>query len=185
MASPSLSPCCAVTIAKDRFAAGAATVTTAHGGFRLRDPLFDGPAAHGVGLGLLSIRIGGPADAAVLRALGRDATTHILQAMVWAPLGAAKLPSGPDLALFAYAVEAGTLRAVMELQAELGVETGGAPDVVTLARNAWPGAVRPSRAHRVASDRTEFAPAGGPVRPSPPWQTALGRPAYPREILGR
>lgn len=95
----------------------------------------------------------------------------------------------------------------MDLQAELGVETGGAPDVVTLAaaRMRDPaalaraiaaahaarretrglGAVRPSRARRVASDRTEFAPAGSPVRPSPPWQTALGRPAYPREVLGR
>lgn len=83
MALTSLPPCCAVTIAKDRFAVGAATVMTAHGGFRLRDPLFDGPAAHGVGLGLLSIRIGGPADAAALRALGRGAATHILQAMVW------------------------------------------------------------------------------------------------------
>ncbi|GGJ05865.1 glycosyl hydrolase 108 family protein [Neoroseomonas lacus] len=120
-------------VAKDCFAACAATVMTAHGGFRLRDPLLDGPAAHGIGLGLLSVWIGGPADAPALRALGRDEAGRILRAMVWAPLGASALPPGPDLALFDYAVEAGTLQALTDLQVELGVEATGAPDAATLA----------------------------------------------------
>ncbi len=125
-----------MTDTDDRFAACAATVMTLHGGFRSRDALLDGPAAHGIGLGLLSVWIGGPADAAALRALGRDAAAGILRAMVWAPLGAGRLPHGPDLALFAYAVEAGTLQALMDLQKELGVEPSGAPDAETIAAAA-------------------------------------------------
>lgn len=120
-------------IAEDRFAACAETVMTLHGGFRPWTALLDGPAAHGIGLGLLSVWAGGPADAAALRALRRETAAGILRAMVWAPLGAARLPRGADLALFAYAVEAGTLQALMDLQKELGVEASGAPDAQTLA----------------------------------------------------
>lgn len=121
-----------MSAADDRFAACAETVMTAHGEFRPNGPLFDGPAAHGIGRGLLSVWIGGPADAAALRALRRDAAARILHAMIWAPLGAAMLPPGPDLALFAYAVEAGTRQALMDLQAELGIQASGAPDAPTL-----------------------------------------------------
>jgi lysozyme family protein len=117
----------------DRFATCAASVMSARGGFTPHDPLLDGPAAHGVGLGLLSVWIGGPADAPALRALGRDGAARILNAMVWAPLGAARLAPGPDLALFAYAVEAGTMQALVDLQRHLGVEQSGAPDPDTLA----------------------------------------------------
>lgn len=116
----------------DRFAACSATVMAARGGFTPHDALVDGPAAHGVGLGLLSVWIGGPADAPALRALGRDGAARILRATVWAPLGAARLAPGPDLALFAYAVEAGTMQALADLQAELGVEESGAADAATL-----------------------------------------------------
>ncbi|MEO3473144.1 hypothetical protein AAFN86_14840 [Roseomonas sp. CAU 1739] len=125
-----------MTAEHDRFAACAATVMTAHGPFTPRHAVFEGPAAHGVGLGLLSVWIGGPADEVSLRALDHDTASRILRAMVWAPLGAGRLPPGPDLALFAYAVEAGTMQALMDLQAELGVETSGAPDAATLAA-AW------------------------------------------------
>jgi lysozyme family protein len=117
----------------DRFAACAASVMAARGGFTPHDPLLDGPAAHGVGLGLLSVWIGGPADVPALRALGRDGAACILNAMVWMPLGAARLAPGPDLALFAYAVEAGTMQALFDLQRHLGVEQSGAPDAATLA----------------------------------------------------
>lgn len=117
----------------DRFAACSATVMAARGGFTPHDALVDGPAAHGIGLGLLSVWIGGPADVPALRALGRDGAARILRAMVWAPLGAARLAPGPDLALFAYAVEAGTMQALVDLQSHLGVEESGAPDAPTLA----------------------------------------------------
>jgi lysozyme family protein len=122
-----------MTPAEDRFAACAATVMAAHGAFRPRDPLLDGPAAHGIGRGLLSVWIGGPADAAALGTLPRHEAARILRAMVWAPLGASRLPPGPDLALFAYAVEAGTLQAMTDLQATLDVERSGAPDAPTIA----------------------------------------------------
>lgn len=118
---------------QDRFAACSATVMAARGGFTPHDALVDGPAAHGIGLGLLSVWVGGPADASALRALGRDGAARILRAMVWAPLGAERLPAGPDLALFAYAVEAGTMQALADLQRHLGVEESGAPDAATLA----------------------------------------------------
>jgi lysozyme family protein len=117
----------------DRFAACADAVMAARGGFTPHDPLVDGPAAHGVGLGLLSVWLGGPADVPALRALGRDGAARILRGMVWAPLGAGRLPPGPDLALFAYAVEAGTMQALADLQHQLGVEESGAPDAATLA----------------------------------------------------
>ncbi|WP_230164284.1 glycosyl hydrolase 108 family protein, partial [Roseomonas sp. CECT 9278] len=116
----------------DRFAACSATVMAARGGFTPHDALVDGPAAHGIGLGLLSVWVGGPADARDLRALGRDGAARILRAMVWSPLGAARLAPGPDLVLFAYAVEAGTMQALVDLQAHLGVEESGAPDAATL-----------------------------------------------------
>lgn len=121
---------------EDRFVACAATVMAAHGPFTPCHSVFKGAAAHGIGLGLLSVWIGGPADAAALRRLDENAAAAILRAMVWAPLGAGRLPPGPDLALFAYAVEAGTLQALMDLQAELGVEASGVPDAATLAA-AW------------------------------------------------
>lgn len=116
-----------------RFAACVAAVTAARSAFRDHDPLCGGPSAHGIGLGLLSVWIGGPADAAMLRGLEPEVAHNILRAMVWAPLGAAKLPRGPDLALFAYAIEAGTMQAIAELQAELGVPASGAADAATIA----------------------------------------------------
>ncbi|MBW6398015.1 hypothetical protein KPL78_09170 [Roseomonas sp. HJA6] len=116
----------------DRFAACAATTMAEHGGFRAHDPLLGGPSAHGVGLGLLSVWIGGPADIGMLRALRSEDATRILRGLVWAPLGAARLPAGVDLALFAYAFEAGTVKAMADLQAELGVPPSGTADAATL-----------------------------------------------------
>jgi lysozyme family protein len=118
---------------QDRFAACAAAVTAARGAYREHDPVFDGPSAHGIGLGLLSVWIGGPADAAMLRGLEPEVARRILRGMVWAPLGAGRLRAGPDLALFAYAMEAGTMQALADLQAELGVDATGAPDAPTIA----------------------------------------------------
>ena len=125
-----------MTAGEDRFAACAAAVMAARGGFVPFDPMLEGPSAHGVGLGLLSVWVGGPADAAALGALGPEGAARILRNMVWAPLGAGSLAPGPDLALFAYAVEAGTMQALTDLQLELGVAVSGAPDAATLAAAA-------------------------------------------------
>lgn len=165
-------------LAENRFAACAETVMTAHGGFQPREPLLDGPAAHGVGLGLLSVWMGGPADTAMLSALGRDAAARILRAMVWAPLGADRLPPGPDLALFAYAVEAGTLRALLDLQAELGVEASGAPDAATLAAARRRDPADLARTIAIAHGAWRAirgVPAAAPVRahPTTPQRRAL------------
>lgn len=125
----------------DRFDACATAVMAARGAFTPHDPLLDGPAAHGVGLGLLSVWIGGPADVPALRGLGREGAARILNAMVWSPLGAARLAPGPDLALFAFAVEAGTMQALADLQRHLGVAESGAPDAATIdAARAQPPA---------------------------------------------
>ncbi|MBP0463726.1 hypothetical protein J5Y09_07370 [Roseomonas sp. PWR1] len=120
----------------DRFAACADAVMTARGGFTPNDRLLDGPAAHGVGLGLLSVWIGGPADVPMLRALTTDAAARILHRMVWLPCGAPHFAEGVDLALFAFALEAGTPRALAELQDHLGVPASGAPDAETLVAAA-------------------------------------------------
>lgn len=119
--------------APDRFDACAAAVMAARGPFHRHDPLFGGPSAHGIGLGLLSVWVGGPADEAALRLLGEAGAARILRQMVWASLGAARLAAGPDLALFAYAAEAGTMQALSDLQEELGVEATGAADAATIA----------------------------------------------------
>jgi lysozyme family protein len=152
---------------QDRFAACAATVMAARGAFTAHDALVDGPAAHGVGLGLLSVWIGGPADAPALRALGPDGAARILRSMVWAPLGAARLAPGPDLALFAYAVEAGTMQALIDLQRHLDVEESGAPDAATLAaaRASDPAALaRAIATAHAAWRRARGLPVPGAVR---------------------
>ncbi|NMJ44204.1 hypothetical protein GWK16_23355 [Roseomonas sp. JC162] len=122
--------------APDRFDACAAAVIAARGPFLPHDPVFEGPSAHGIGLGLLSVWVGGPADETALRRLGADGAARILRQMVWAPLDADHLAAGPDLALFAYAAEAGTMQALTDLQMELGVAPTGAPDAATVATAA-------------------------------------------------
>jgi lysozyme family protein len=150
--------------AADRFAACAAAVMTGRGGFRAHDALLDGPAAHGIGLGLLSVWIGGPADVPALRALGPDGAARILKAMVWSPLGADRLAPGPDQALFAYAVEAGTIQALADLQRRLRVTASGAPDEPTLAaaRARDPQAL----ARAIAADHAAWRRARGLARPA-------------------
>ncbi|MBR0672212.1 glycosyl hydrolase 108 family protein [Neoroseomonas soli] len=163
--------------APDRFAACAATVMAARGGFTPHDPLFGGPAAHGIGLGLLSVWIGGPADAAALRGLDRETAARILRQMVWAPLGADALRPGPDLALFAYAVEAGTMQALADLQEELDVDRSGAPDAATLAAAGTRDPAALARAiaarHAIWRARQGLAPPRRTARP----------PTSPRKAL--
>ena len=164
----------------DRFAACAETVMTRRGAFLADDPVVDGPSAHGIGLGLYSAWIGGPADATALRGLPRSEAARILRAMVWSPLGAGQLPPGPDLALLAFALEAGTIRALAELQRILGVAPSGAPDAATgaAARAASPVALAQAitRAHAAWRDARHLP---GPAAPPTP------RRRVPRAISDR
>jgi lysozyme family protein len=154
-----------MTAAEDRFAACADIVMGARGAFVAHDPLLEGPSAHGVGLGLLSVWVGGPADAGALRTLTADGAARILRSMVWAPIGAARLPAGVDLALFAYALDAGTMRAMTDLQAELDVAQSGAADAATLAAAA---ARDPSAlARAVAAHHAAWRAGRGLALPSP------------------
>jgi len=165
-----------MTPTQDRFAACAATVMDARGAFRDHDPLLEGPSAHGVGLGLLSVWIGGPTDRAALKGLGVGGAARILRNMVWGPIGAARLPAGPDLALFAYALEAGTMQAMAELQEELGVEPTGAPDAPTIAAAARrdPAALaRALAARHGAWRRARGLPPAALRRPPAPHRRAL------------
>ena len=148
--------------AMDRFDACAAAVMAARGPFLPYDPLFEGPSAHGIGLGLLSVWVGGPADETALRRLGADGAARILQQMVWAPLGAGRLAAGPDLALFAYAAEAGTMQALSDLQDDLGVAPSGAPDAATIAAAAAREPALLARAIRRRHDAWRRARGLGP-----------------------
>ena len=161
---------------QDRFAACAAAVMASRGAFLPMDPLLEGPSAHGIGLGLLSVWIGGPADVAALRALGPAGAARILRQMVWGPLGAGRLPPGPDLALFAYAVEAGTMQAMADLQEELGVTANGAPDAATLEAAAArdPACLAEAIASRHAAwRRGRGIERTGPARPPSPHRGAM------------
>ncbi len=120
----------------DRFAACVHAVMTARGGFTPNDPILAGPAAHGVGIGLLSVWIGGPADVPMLRELTEEQAARILHRMVWLPSGAPHFAPGVDLAIFAYALEAGTMRALADVQEHLGAPVSGAPDAETVAAAA-------------------------------------------------
>ncbi len=160
----------------DRFDDCAAAVMAARGDFTPHDPLLDGPAAHGVGLGLLSVWIGGPADVPALRALGAEGAARILNAMVWSPLGAARFAPGPDLALFAYAVEAGTMQAMCDLQRHLGVEASGAADAPTLTAAAAQDSAMLATAIAAAHDAWRAArglPTAPTRRPAATRQDAL------------
>jgi lysozyme family protein len=158
-----------MTHSRDRFAACADIVTKARGAFVPHDLLVGGPSAYGIGLGLLSVWQGGPADVAALRALSRAEAARILHHMVWQPVGAGRLPPGPDLALFAYALEAGTIRAMADLQAELGVAPSGAWDTATIAAAAArpPAALARAIAARHAAWREKRAPAVPAMPPVP------------------
>ena len=161
---------------EDRFAACAAAVMAARGGITAHDALLDGPAAHGVGLGLLSIWCGGPADAPALRALGHDGAARILRTMVWEPLGAGRLPPGPDRALFAYAVEAGIMKALVDLQRHLNVVESGAPDAATLAAAQARDPAALARA--ITGTHGAWRRARGlPVPPTPPRAASVGQGA--------
>lgn len=72
-------------------------------------------------------------DKAEVKALKRPEAARIYRALYWDPSKAGDLPAGLDLALFDFAVNSGTDRAVRTLQVELGAVADGQIGPLTLA----------------------------------------------------
>ena len=100
----------------------------AHGGIVYRDSALRGPCLNGISLGMLSAFLGEPASITRLMRLDEALTRRIYRRLIWDELGADRLPPGLDLALMAFALEAGPHAAIMALQDALGVARSGALD---------------------------------------------------------
>jgi len=100
----------------------------AHGGVVYRDSALRGPCLNGISLGMLSAFLGEPASVGRLMRLDETLTRRIYRRLIWDELGADRLPPGLDLALMAFALEAGPLAAILALQDALGVARSGALD---------------------------------------------------------
>jgi lysozyme family protein len=104
-----------------RFEVCADALLEAHGGMIYRDSALRGPCMNGISLGMLSAFLG---EAASIGRLMR----RIYRRLIWDELGADRLPPGLDLALLAFALEAGPHGAILALQDALGVARSGALD---------------------------------------------------------
>jgi lysozyme family protein len=100
----------------------------AHGGVVYRDSALRGPCLNGISLGMLSAFLGEPASIGRLMRLDEALTRRIYRRLIWDELGADRLPPGLDLALMAFALEAGPHAAILALQDALGVARSGALD---------------------------------------------------------
>jgi lysozyme family protein len=104
-----------------RFEVCADALLEAHGGVVYRDSALRGPCMNGISLGMLSAFLGEPASIGRLMRLDEALTRRIYRRLIWDELGADRLPPGLDLALLAFAVEAGPHAAILALQDALGV----------------------------------------------------------------
>ena len=111
-----------------RFDLCADALLEAHGGVVYRDSALRGPCLNGISLGMLSAFLGEPASVGRLMRLDETLTRRIYRRLIWDELGADRLPPGLDLALMAFALEAGPHAAILALQDALGVARSGALD---------------------------------------------------------
>ena len=111
-----------------RFDLCADALLEAHGGVVYRDSALRGPCMNGISLGMLSAFLGEPASVGRLMRLDETLTRRIYRRLIWDELGADRLPLGLDLALMAFALEAGPHAAILALQDALGVARSGALD---------------------------------------------------------
>lgn len=111
-----------------RFEMCADALLEAHGGVVYRDSALRGPCLNGISLGMLSAFLGEPASIGRLMRLDEALTRRIYRRLIWDELGADRLPPGLDLALMAFALEAGPHAAILALQDALGVARSGALD---------------------------------------------------------
>jgi lysozyme family protein len=117
-----------------RFEICADALLEAHGGVVYRDPSLRGPCMNGISLGMLSAFLGEPASIGRLMRLDEALSRRIYRRLIWDELGADRLPPGLDLALLAFALEAGPHAAILALQKALGIAASGALDEATRAR---------------------------------------------------
>lgn len=111
----------------------ALTLVLRHEGGFSRHPQDPGGATNfGITLETLSRARGHPVSVADVRDLTMEEAAAIHRRFYWEPIRADELPPGLDLALFDLAVHSGPHRAVMLLQAALGVEADGLIGPVTL-----------------------------------------------------
>ena len=106
----------------------------AHGGMDYRDSALRGPCMNGISLGMLSAFLGEPASIGRLMRLDEALTRRIYRRLIWDELRADRLPPGLDLALIAFALEAGPHAAILALQKALGATASGALDETTRHR---------------------------------------------------
>jgi len=111
-----------------RFEVCADALLEAHGGMIYRDSALRGPCMNGISLGMLSAFLGEPASIGRLMRLDEALTRRIYRRLIWDELGADRLPPGLDLALLAFALEAGPHGAILALQDALGLARSGALD---------------------------------------------------------
>jgi len=111
-----------------RFEICADALLEAHGGMVYRDSALRGPCMNGISLGMLSTFLGEPASIGRLMRLDEALTRRIYRRLIWDELGADRLPPGFDLALMAFALEAGPHGAILALQDALGLPRTGALD---------------------------------------------------------
>jgi lysozyme family protein len=111
-----------------RFDLCADALLEAHGGVVYRDSALRGPCMNGISLGMLSAFLGEPASVGRLMRLDETLTRRIYRRLIWDELGADRLPPGLDLALMAFALEAGPHAAILALQDALGMARSGALD---------------------------------------------------------
>lgn len=114
-----------------RFEICADALLEAHGGAVYRDPSLRGPCMNGISLGMLSAFLGEPASIGRLMRLDEALTRRMYRRLIWDELGADRLPPGLDLALMAFALEAGPHAAILALQQVLGGVASGALDDAT------------------------------------------------------
>jgi lysozyme family protein len=111
-----------------RFEVCADALLEAHGGMIYRDSALRGPCMNGISLGMLSAFLGEPASIGRLMRLDEALTRRIYRRLIWDELGADRLPPGLNLALLAFALEAGPHGAILALQDALGLARSGVFD---------------------------------------------------------
>ncbi len=116
-----------------RFEICADALLEAHGGVVYRDSALRGPCLNGISLGMMSAFLGEPASIGRLMRLDEALTRRIYRRLIWDELGADRLPPGLDLALMAFALEAGPHAAILALQDALGMARSGALDEASRA----------------------------------------------------
>jgi lysozyme family protein len=125
-------------MAQTSFPAALAVVLGHEGGF-VHHPLDPGgPTKFGITLETLARARKAAVDAEDVRTLDWAEAGAIYRALYWDVVRADELPAGLDLALFDFAVNAGTVRAARTLQAVLGCPVDGivGPETVAAARAA-------------------------------------------------